>query len=146
MRFRKSDFAIVREAEENGLVAAMTSIVSRNRTDLNNELSDYFRSKLSNYQGTFGEDESDDALYGINEYLEENNIDKYSLDFPISSGTDIHLIPIGENIKLKVLVADEYHGDGDYEKYVDMSSFLINEDTTKRDVDLLVGFIGKYID
>jgi hypothetical protein len=145
MKTRKPDWLIVREAEEKGLMASMTSIVESKRTELNERLSNYFRSKLPNYEGTFDEYVSEDILCNINEYLEKNKIDKKPLDFPLVEGADIHLIPIGENIKLKVMVVDEYYGGGEYEKYVDISRFMINENTTEQDVDLLIDFVNKYL-
>lgn len=141
MRIRKSDWTIVREAEERGLMVAMTNFVHGSRTDLNNVLGDYFRKQMPNYTGVFDEYTGEDILYSINEYLLENNINKQPLDFPFSSGTDIHLIPINENIQLKVTVADEYYGDGEYSKYVKVDYFLINEKTTEKDVDELVEFV-----
>lgn len=126
-------------------MVAMTGLVERNRTDLNDELSLYFREQMPNYKGTWDEDEGEDVLYNINDYLEENNIDKHPLDFPISSGTDVHLIPITENIQLKVVVADEYYGNGEYCKYVMIDFFLINENATKQDVDQLIEFVKKYL-
>lgn len=104
-------------------------------------LSDYFRKQMPSYMGSFDEYAGEDILYSINEYLATKNIDKYPLDFPFTSGTDIHLIPINENIQLKVVIADEYYGDGDYSKYVEADFFLINEKTTKKDVDGLVEFV-----
>jgi hypothetical protein len=145
MKLKKSDWAIVKEAENKGLMVAMTGLVERNRTELNDKLSLYFREQMPNYKGTWDEYEGEDVLYNINNYLEENNIDKHPLDFPISSGTDVHLIPITENIQLKVVVADEYYGDGEYSKYVMIDFFLINENATTQDVDQLIEFVKKYL-
>ncbi|WP_163150987.1 hypothetical protein [Anoxybacillus sp. MB8] len=145
MKLKKADWAIVREVENKGLMVAMTGLVERNRTELNDELSLYFRKQMPNYKGVWDEDEGEDILYNINDYLEENNIDKHSLDFPICSGTDIHLIPITENIQLKVVVADEYYGGGEYSKYVMIDFFLITENATKQDVDELIEFVKKYL-
>jgi hypothetical protein len=145
MRLKKSDWTIVKEAEDKGLMVAMTSLVEGNRTELNDKLSLYFREQMPNYKGVWDEDEGEDVLYNINDYLEKNNIDKYPLDFPISSGTDVHLIPITENIQLKVVVADEYYGSGEYSKYVMIDFFLINENATKQDVDQLIEFVKKYL-
>jgi len=145
MKVRKADWTLVREAEKDGLMASMTSIVERNRTKLNDELSNYFRQNVPGYSGSYDEDQGEDILYGINKYIEENNIDKYPLDFPFSTGTDIHLVNITENLKLKVVVADEYYGDGDYSKYVMCDFFLINEKTTTKDVDVLINFVNKYL-
>lgn len=145
MKIKKADWAIVREAENEGLMVGMTGLVERKRTDLNNELSDYFRKQLPKYSGGYDEYEGEDILYSINEYLTENNIDKHQLDFPFSSGADVHLIPINENIQLKLVVADEYYGDGDYAKYVMADFFMINEFATKQDVDVLINFIKKHL-
>lgn len=141
MNIVKSDLALIREAENLGLMVGMTGLVEQKRTDLNNELSDYFRKSLPNYSGSFDEDTGEDILYSINEYLQEKQIDKPSLDFPFVSGSDVHLIPINENIALKVIVADEYYGDGEYAKYVMANFFKITEHTTKSDVDELIEFV-----
>ncbi|MEK4632505.1 MULTISPECIES: hypothetical protein [Bacillus] len=144
MKLKKADWTVVREAEEQGLMVGMTGHIERKRTNLNNELSDYFRKQLPDYTGSFDENEGEEILYSINEYITENNIDMYPLDFPITEGTDVHLIPI-ENIQLKVVVADEYYGDGDYSKYVMADFFLINDKATTKDVDTLIQFVKKHL-
>ncbi|MCY8122215.1 hypothetical protein P8860_22340 [Bacillus spizizenii] len=145
MKLKKADWVIVREAEKQGLMVGMTGLIERKRTNLNNELSDYFRKRLPDYTGSFDEIEGEEILYSINEYITENNIDMYPLDFPITDGTDVHLIPITENIQLKVIVADEYHGGGDYSKYVIADFFLINDKATTKDVDTLLQFVKKHL-
>ncbi|MCC9021715.1 hypothetical protein [Bacillus nakamurai] len=145
MKLKKADWTVVREAEEQGLMVGMTGHIERKRTNLNNELSDYFRKQLPDYTGSFDENEGEEILYSINEYITENNIDMYPLDFPITEGTDVHLIPITENIQLKVVVADEYYGDGDYSKYVMADFFLINDKATTKDVDTLIQFVKKHL-
>lgn len=142
---RKSDWSLIREAESQGLMVAMTSVVERNRTELNKALSDYFKKQNPNYSGSFDEEQCEEILEGINEYIEENQLDKHRLDFPITSGTEIELLPINDNIQLKVLISDEYHGDGDYSKYVMIDFFLINDKATEKDVDGLTEFIQKYL-
>jgi len=141
-----ADWYYLREAENAGLVASMDGIVERNRTELNIKLSAYFRHKVPGYNSYFNEDTSEDVLYSINEYIEENKIDKREIDFPISEGSDIHLLKITDNLQLKILVADEYHGGGDYSKFIEVDKFIINEQTTEKDVDLLIDFIKKYLD
>ncbi|MNG30082.1 hypothetical protein D3C84_1156200 [compost metagenome] len=47
-------------------------------------------------------------------------------------------------MQLKLIVADEYYGDGDYSKYVMADFFMINENSTKEDVDQLIEFVKKY--
>ncbi|MEC1943236.1 hypothetical protein [Bacillus velezensis] len=144
MKLKKAARAIIREAEEQGLMVGMAGLIERKRTDLNYELSDYFRKQLSGYTGSFDENEGEEILYSINEYITENNIDMYPLDFPVD-GTDVHLIPITENIQLKVVVADKYYGDGDYSKYVMADFFLINNKATTKDVDTLLRFVKKHL-
>lgn len=146
MDLKKPDWFIIKEAEEKGLMAWLTSQSSRNKTPLSEELSNYFRNKLSNFKSSFDEYEGEDVLFNINEYFEENNIDKYRIDFPTSSGTDTHLIPITENLEMKLMVADEYYGGGDYSKYVMVEFFLINENTTIEDVDKLIEFVKEYLE
>lgn len=145
MKFIKSDWTILKEAENKGFVVAMTGILTQKRTYLNDNLRDYFRTKMPNYTGSFDEYYGEDVLDGINDYIKKNNINKHLLDFPFTSGTDIHLIPITANLQLKILIVDEYHGDGDYSKYVEIDYFVINESTSKEDVDRLIEFIKEYV-
>lgn len=142
----KTDWTLVKEAEAQGLMVSMTSVVERIRTELNNELHDYFREQMPTYLGSFDEDKAEDILIAINEYVEENNIDKDELDFPLTSGSEIYLIPINKNIQLKVLVVDEYFGDAEYSKYITANYFTITENTNKEDVDVLINFIKEYIE
>ena len=145
MKIKKSDFALIKEAEKNGLMVSMDNIVHPIRTELNNTLSNYFREKMPSYNGIFDEDTSEDILYSLNTYIKENEINKHPLSFPLSSGTSVHLTPINENINLKILIVDEYYGDGDYSKYIDITYFVITENTTKKDVDDLIEFTTKNI-
>lgn len=140
MKIIKTDWDILKEAEEQGFVAAMTSLLERYRTPLNEQLSTYFRTNMSDYSGIFDEDICEDVLYAMNKYIEEEKIEKFKqeIDFPYSSGSDIYLIPITENLQLKVLVTDEYYGDGDYSKYIDMTYFVITPKATEQDVDKLI--------
>jgi hypothetical protein len=140
----KNDFITSKEAEENGLMVAMGSTIERIRTDLNKKLSDYFRKKFHNFKGNYDEFEGEEILCNINEYLSDINKKTYTIDFPYSEGSEIHLIPIGENIELKLIVADEYHGSGEYSKYVMIEFFIINERTTEKDVDFLIETLNKY--
>lgn len=57
MKLKKAARAIIQEAEGQGLMVGMASLIERKRTDLNNELSDYFRKQLSGYTGSFDENE-----------------------------------------------------------------------------------------
>ncbi|WCF11433.1 hypothetical protein NDS46_31235 (plasmid) [Paenibacillus thiaminolyticus] len=139
-------WTLVKEAEQKGLVVSMTGVVERVRTKLNDTLSEYFRNNVPLYSGGYDEDVCEEILDSINLYLEENHIDMQPLEFPISSGINVYLVPITENIKLKVLVGDEYHGSGDYSKYVLINFFIINEKTKKEDVDVLISFVNKYIE
>lgn len=141
MKTRVADWVKVKEAEKFGLVAAMTSNVLRNRTPLADELGDYFCKHLPRYNGVFGEDVLDDVLYTLNTYIKENKLDRFPIDFPMGGGADIHLLPVGKHIQIKVVVEDSYYGDGDYRKYIGIQSFVITESTTTKDVDDLVRFI-----
>lgn len=38
---------------------------------------------------------------------------------------------------------DEYLGSGEYSKYVDITSFIIDEETTTSDVDRLISFVKR---
>lgn len=141
MKIIKSDWSILQEAEAQGFVASMTNLVTQNRTELSNTLREYFRSQMPGYLGVIDEEDADEVLEAINSYLDENKIDKHHLQFPYSSGNEIYLIPVGEHIQVKVLVVDEYSGDGEYEKYIDISYFVFSEKTSTEDVDTLVHFL-----
>lgn len=143
MRIRKPDWPLVLEAEKEGRTASMTCVAVKNRTELNEKLSAYFRKNVPNYNGGFDEDECENVLYKINEYMKKKKIRKYKqpIDFPYSEGSETYLIPITDNLDLKLLLVDEYYGGGDYSKYIDMSYFIINDRTTAKDVDALIEFI-----
>lgn len=145
MKFKKSDLKLVSEAQAEGLLASMTQFINYKGRDLTNELSQYFKEQIPDYNGQFYDYdyECDDILYQINNYIEENNIDKYLLDFPLTNGSDIHLIPINENLQLQIIITDDYYGDGDYLKYIKSDAFIVNHNTTKEDVDQLIDFIKK---
>lgn len=136
MKVKKSDWSIVREASEKGLVASMTMIVERKRTKENNELSKYFRTKMPQYNGIYDEDIAEDIIDILNDYAKANNL-SVKLSMPVTYGTEIYLFPVNENIHLKLLVANEYD-----EQYVEISYFLINEHTTEKDVDELIDFVN----
>ncbi|ADO60001.1 hypothetical protein [Paenibacillus polymyxa] len=144
MKTQKTDWTVIKEAEEQGMMVAMTYLVERNRTALNEELSRYFKEKLPSYKSLFEDEEGEEVLISLNEYLEESMSGMHELDFPLHSGEDVYLIPINEHIQLKILIADQYHGDGEYSKYVCMDFFLIDEQATKEDVDVLIEVIQKY--
>ncbi|MCA1064367.1 hypothetical protein QTG56_22370 (plasmid) [Rossellomorea sp. AcN35-11] len=145
MRFKKSDWTLVREAEASGLMVAMTSILEPKRTPHNEILSKYFKDKMFGFSGSFSEFECEDVLDGINEYLREYHPGKNLLNFPGSSGSEIYLVPITEHLNLKVLIVDEYYGDGCYEKYVMTNYFMIDESASESDVDVLIKVIKEYL-
>lgn len=144
MKIKKSYFTLIKEAEKEGRSVSMTSVVEQNRTELNKKLQSYFNQNYKNFNGSYDEDEGEDVLYSLNEYLSDNNIDMRPLDFPLVEGTDVYLIPITDNLHLKVLVADEYYGDGDYEKYVIIDRFIITDNATTKDVDKLIEILKEY--
>ncbi|MGF7535257.1 hypothetical protein AAGG74_16515 [Bacillus mexicanus] len=144
MRIRKSDLARVQDGRKNGLMVAMGNVLEPVRTDLNNELSNYFKMKVPNFHCTFSDEDGEDIINGINEYLKDNEM-KRQLEYPLGGGEDTYLIPIGERLNLDVIVVDEYYGDGEYNRYVEINNFLIDEHTTTKDVDLLVDFVNKYL-
>lgn len=147
MELLKAEWVIVREAEEQGLVVAMTSEITQTRTELNKELSTYFTEKCSDYPGVFQEEICEDVLESANEYIEDNKIGKYpyKLDFPYTVGSQEYLVPIGENIELVVVAFDEYHGGGEYSKFLKINFFVMNEKASKKDVDMLIAFINEYL-
>lgn len=147
MELQKHEWVIVRDAEERGLVVAMTSEINRIRTELNKELSTYFREECSDFPGVFQEEICEDVLEAVNEYIEDKKIEKYpyKLDFPFTAGSQEYLVPIGENIELVIVTFDEYHGNGEYSKFLKINFFVMNEKTSKEDVDMLIAFINEYL-
>ena len=145
MQKKKAPWVLIREAEKQGLMVGMTRIIPGKQSELSSYLNDYFVKKVPSYNGVYDEEESEDVLYTLNEYMVAENIDQHPLDFPLSLGTSIRLLPINNNIQLKILIVDEYYGDGDYEKYVSIDQFMIGEKTTESDVDSLIQFIEKHL-
>lgn len=145
MIVKKSDFTLIKEAESQGCMVAMTSTVERIRTELNKELSSYFKKSVPGFKGVYDEDEGEELLDSLNDYMKEKNIIKSPMSYPLSSGTEVELLPLTENIQLKLLISDEYNGGGDYSKYVMIEFFMINENATKEDVDQLIAFTNNYL-
>lgn len=143
VRIRKSDTAIQREAEKNGFVASMTVITNKDITEHAKDLGLHFRKNLPRYSGTYDEEESEEVLYECNKLLKKQKVDAPIIDFPLSGGSNIHLLQITKNLQLILIVVDEYYGDGEYSKYTDLSSFIINETTDVEDVDQLIDFAKK---
>lgn len=144
---KKTDWALIRDAEAEGLMVSMNGIVERVRTDLNNKLSRFFRAAEPGYLGSFNQDskvDSESVLHYINEYLEKKGVNKH-LSFPVSSGSDLYLVPITENLEIKVLVVDEYYGGGESESYVMIDKFKITENCEEKDVEKLIEFVNKYL-
>lgn len=145
MKLKKSDLKLISEAQANGFLISMSKYINYKGKDLASELSNYFKEKVPNYDGYFDdiEYETEDMVFLINKYIQDNSINKRLLDFPFTSGYDVHLLPITQNLQLEIILTDEYYGDGDYSKHIKAHSFVINEDTTKQDVDQLIDFINK---
>lgn len=144
MQARKADWLITREAEQEGMMVSMLRFIkTKNRTPLNEELGNYFNEKMPDYEGSYDEWEGEDVLYALNEHMKHMGFDRVTIDFPIAGGTDVHLVPFSKNLHLKVVVADEYYGSGDYSKYVSANQFMINENTKKEDVDILIKFLNE---
>lgn len=123
----------------------MVSGLALKENEISKVLGDYFRESLPNHQEIFIEEDGEEILDSINRYIKENNIDKRFLSFPLSSGANIYLVPISKNLQLKVTAIDEYYGDGVYAKCVEINSFLINENTTKADIDRLIFFTKMFL-
>jgi len=144
VKIMKSDWQLVREAENSGLCVSMNSVVERNRTDLNKELSSYYKEKLPKMKSYYDVNEGEIVMESINSYMEDNNINKHRLDYPVSEGTDIYLIPITENLSLKVDVFDEYYGQGESSTGVHIDRFVITEEASTDDVDKLIEMFNEY--
>lgn len=144
MTIQLSDWGLLKRAEEAGLASSMTGLVERVRTPLNNELSSYFREHLPKFDWLFEDDEADDNIDDVNAYLQERGIEK-EVYMPFSSGTNIFLIPITDNLQVKFEATDVYEGNGEYSKYTSVDFFIINEFTTTEDVDQLIKFVKEIL-
>lgn len=144
VKIMKSDWQLVREAENSGLCVSMNSVVERNRTELNKELSSYFKEKLPKFKSYYDVDEGENVVGAINLYMEDNNINKHRLDYPVSEGTDTYLIKITDNLSIKLEVFDEYYGQGESSTGVHIDRFIITEEATSEDVDKLIEMFNEY--
>lgn len=145
VKFKKSDSYRFMESYNKGNVVSMTSTLFRGRSELNDRLYHYFNRNSGDIGviGSFDEDVADGILDVLNEYVRINKLDVGTIEFPQILDFDIWLLPITENLELKVLVSDDYLGDGDYEKYVMVDEFMITENASERDVDRLIEALRK---
>lgn len=143
MIIKKSDYARLLDAEREGMVVFFDGTGSRNQTELSIELSRYFRDKVASYNGMFSDGEEDEILEELNGYFDDKDIEQTTLNFHYSDSSDVVLLKITEHLELKVLIVDEYYGDGDYSRYVEISSGVITEQSTQGDIDHLIEFMGE---
>lgn len=141
MKLKKSDLSRYIESVKEGYVADLTSIRSRNTSYLGNTLRSYFREQIPKYTGIFLDEEGEEVLSELNRFIKDRNIGKEKLEFPVSSGSNLYLVPVGENLDLVVNVCDEYYGDGDYAKYVGVESIIFNDNTTVKDLGELIKIV-----
>jgi len=140
VKVKKSEFTRLMEARREGRVASMTWNDSYENTPVARRLGDYFRKQMPNYDGIYEEEVFDDVLDAINQYMEEKGIDHAPLRLLVP-GEESYLLPVTENLELVVIITDDYSGGGNYEMYVEISSFLVNDQTTEEDVDRLVDML-----
>lgn len=134
------DWIIANKAEEMGFMVSMVGEAGNLKIEKNIELNKYFIEKMPDFQKDYEDVMYEFTIGGIEDYLEEINADIQSIEYPVT-GREVHLIPIGENIKLKVYIEDEEYG----ENRIEINSFMINHNTTKEDVDVLIEFIKEYL-
>jgi|HigsolmetaAR206D_1030411.scaffolds.fasta_scaffold00120_40 hypothetical protein len=140
MKLRKSEFARLMEARKEGRVASMTRILSYEDTPIAKRLGNYFRKQMPDYEGIYEEEEGDEVLYAINQYMEKYGINHRPLGL-LAPGAESYLLPITENLELVVHVTDDYTGGGENEWYVQIDSFIVNDNATEKDVDQLIGVL-----
>lgn len=139
MKTVKSDWAVYQEALKEGRVAHMSSFLSiKESKELTKKLEKYFKEKISNHKGVWEEEDGEEVLLKINKYMKENQVDKQKLSYPIFAGSNVYVIPVGENIQFKVLVVDEYYGNDESETYVEIEEFIVGENAKEKEVDQLV--------
>ncbi|MCH4866825.1 hypothetical protein [Bacillus sp. 1006-3] len=141
MKLKKSDLSRYIESGKEGYVADLTSIRSRNTSYLGNTLRSYFREQIPKYTGIFLDEDGEEVLSELNRFIKDRNMDKAKLEFPVSSGFNLYLVPVRENIDLVVKVCDEYYGEGDYVKYVGVESIIFNDNTTVKDLGGLIKMV-----
>lgn len=141
MSNRKTEWKLVKEAKASGMIVMMTDVFEEGRSEKNEGLNRYFRSMVPGYVGDFSQDTGDDVLLYINDYLNEKGIKVKPLETPYSDGSVVRLIPITQNLDLKVLIEEEYCGGDDHLHSVTINSFIMNDRTERADVDVLVKFV-----
>lgn len=140
------NFEVSRSVRNKGLIASTNNIVKLPRTELNIKLSNYFKEKYKNFNGIIDEEYVADAIDNLNNYLKANHPSEHLLTKPTYNQDGLmFFVPITNNLKLEVLVVDEYFESGNYCIYMDVSFFHINENTNTSDVDALITFIKKHL-
>lgn len=140
----KPAFVLCKEAEAKGLSVSLTNIVDRTRTDLNNALSSYFKSQCPSFKAYYGEDEFEEVIESLNEWISEEKLTIPKLSMGGRNLSEVVLMPITPNLSLKVYLYDEYYGEGEYSTGVHIERFLITEEATNSDVDILVEKLNDY--
>lgn len=137
------ELAKMKRAVKLGFYVPMTTLLKTNSSNV--EFSRHFKSKLPNYKGRFivgqnGVVDSNTIIDSINSYLENKGIGK-RLNFPKGDGVYPFLIKVTDNLDLEVVCIFDHFGHGYSSEYIKIENFIINEETTKKDVDKLIEFI-----
>ena len=141
------NFEVSRFVQNDGLIASTNNIVKLPRTELNIKLSNYFKEQYKGFNGIIDEEYVEDAMDNLNNYLKANHPSEPLLTKPKHNEDGLlFFVPITENLKLEILVVDEYFGSGNYSVYMDVSFFHINENAKFSDVDVLITFIKKRLE
>lgn len=142
--FKKPAYVLCQEAEAKGLSVSVNSLVDFIRTDLNKELSTYFKRQIQNFKAYYDIEEWSEIENGINQYIKDEKLPIGKLQFDGSARSEVYLLPITEHLALKVFLYDEYYGAGDSSSGVHIDRFIITEEATTLDVDALVEMMKTY--
>lgn len=132
-----------RNAQREDVLIKLNSINGRSKRENIQELSNYAIDSMDGFEGIYNESgmypiDGSEIFYFVSEFAKKNGIDIRPIDYPISSGTDIYLLPMTENLELVIIVVDEYYGSGDSEQYVDIQNLIVNDNTTTEDIDVFL--------
>lgn len=129
------DYLLIEKAKRQGLLVSMNGVVYCDQTEQNIKLSNYFKAKVPNYSGVYKNGKAEEILTKLNDL-----VGGY-LKFPCI-GEKNYLIPITPHLYLRVLFFDYEDEQKEYQKFVVIETFVIDENATEEDVDRLIFFLS----
>lgn len=122
------------EAKQDGSYVGLTSL-NENKTVKTKVFGDYFKKAFPNYVGmSIG----NGLLNVVNKFIENSNSPHPKLAYSEKVSNNVYLIPVGDNILLHVkLVIVDLFGGG-ISKSTAIEGFIVNENATIKDVQLVI--------